>query len=52
MVIIQHSTESLTPLHWTDGFNGDRWRNDQPIPEALMVSLQVIMSHEFMYGIP
>lgn len=45
MVIVEHSTETLAPMH------GARWRDGgaglhEPVFEALMVALSLIMRHE------
>ena len=45
MVVVQHSTEALSPAHrlrWRD----DRGRPQESVFETLMVSLGVIVTHE------
>lgn len=45
MVIVEHSTETLAPMHqpsWRD----DRSGSNEPVFEALMVSLRVVVRHE------
>ena len=45
MVIVQHSTESLAPMHrvrWRD----DRGGQQEPVFEALMIAFRVVVRHE------
>jgi hypothetical protein len=45
VVIVEHSTEALAPMHWL------RWRNNRRGPqelvcEALMIAFSVVVRHE------
>ena len=51
MVVVQQSTKALLTLHSSSRLNLSRWRDDQSVRQTLMVSLEVIMSDEFMQRI-
>jgi hypothetical protein len=52
MVIIQQPAKPLAPFHCPDTVNRRSRQNNQPVSQALMIPLKMIMSNEFVHGIP
>ena len=52
VIVIQQSTQPLTPLYSSSRFSRRFHRHDQPVSKTLMVSFQVIVRNKLTNGIP
>lgn len=52
MIETQHATEPDSSIHRATRWDGGLFASDQPITQALMISLCVVMRHEFTDGAP
>jgi len=52
MVIIEHSAQPLTTQDHSAAASARLFPHDQPVVQPLVVSLAMIMHHEFVHGLP
>jgi hypothetical protein len=52
MIETQHPTEPDSSVHRATRSNRGLFASDQPISQALMIPLGVVMRHEFTHGAP
>jgi hypothetical protein len=50
VIVVQQSSQALSPFNWAGGGTGERFRANQPVLRSLVIPFPVVVSHELRPG--